>query len=125
MIILLRISTGEDWPLIMYDTMNTSEDCIPGKNCGISYAPIFFIIFVMIQSYVMLNLFILIILQQFELYYLPNDNILQQFRNDLETFKLTWEKYAREFTGIKIRANDLVAFYKHLGGKLSFGNVSE
>ena len=48
MIILLRISTGEDWPLIMYDTMNTKADCIPGETCGISYAPIFFIIFVMI-----------------------------------------------------------------------------
>lgn len=77
MIMLFRVSTGEDWPTIMYDTMNTSSDCIPGKNCGLSYAPVFFIVFVMVQSYVMLNLFVLIILQQFELYYLPNDNVLQ------------------------------------------------
>ena len=28
MIILLRMATGEDWPTIMYDTMNTSSECI-------------------------------------------------------------------------------------------------
>lgn len=125
MIMLLRISTGEDWPTIMYDTMNTRKDCIPNVNCGLDYSPVFFIIFVMIQSYVMLNLFVLIILQQFELYYLPDDNILQQFRADLEKFKITWMKYSREFTGIKMRALDLVPFFRDLEGKLSFGNASE
>ena len=76
LIILLRISTGEDWPTIMYDTMNTGADCIPGKTCGVSFSPVFFILFQLICFYVMLNLFVLIILQQFELYYLPQDNIL-------------------------------------------------
>ena len=94
MIILLRISTGESWPIIMYDTMNTSPDCIDGVNCGTALAPLFFIVFVMICSYVMLNLFVLIILQQFEMYYLPDDNILQTFGDDLEKFKLVWLKYS-------------------------------
>ena len=77
MIINIRMSTGEDWPTIMYDTMNTSDDCIPGLNCGLGYAPIYFISFIMVCSYVMLNLFIMIIIQQFEMYYLPEDNILE------------------------------------------------
>lgn len=34
MMILLRISTGEDWNRIMYDTMDVSENCIPNKTCG-------------------------------------------------------------------------------------------
>lgn len=122
MIILLRISTGEDWPTIMYDTMNTREDCIPDVNCGSDISPLFFIVFVMVCSYVMLNLFVLIILQQFELYYLPDDNILQQFREDLETFKLTWAKFSKEFSGIRIKAMDLVPFFKHLGGRLGFNH---
>ena len=60
---MLRMSTGEDWPTIMYDTMNTKENCIPGWNCGTPYAPAFFLCFIMIQQYIMINLFILIILQ--------------------------------------------------------------
>ena len=74
----------------------------------------------MICVYVMLNLFILIILQQFELYYLPDDNILQKFRDDLVTFKETWNKFSKEFEGIKIRSFDLVPFFKELKGNLSF-----
>jgi hypothetical protein len=63
LIILFRISTGEDWPRIMHDVMNTADDCIEGVNCGSNLAPLFFIMFVMVCSYVMLNLFVLIILQ--------------------------------------------------------------
>ena len=63
LILMLRMSTGEDWPTVMYDTMNTKDDCIPNFNCGTPWAPIFFLFFVLIQQYIMINLFILIILQ--------------------------------------------------------------
>jgi hypothetical protein len=87
MMFMLRLSTGEDWPMVMYDLMNTKEDCIPGANCGTAWAPLFFIMFVLIQQYVMVDLFVLIILQQFDLYYLPDDNVLDRFKNDVTSFK--------------------------------------
>jgi hypothetical protein len=34
MMMLLRVSTGEDWNRIMYDTMRTDNSCIPNKTCG-------------------------------------------------------------------------------------------
>ena len=83
MIILLRISTGEEWNLIMYDLMRTGDDCIPNRTCGTMITPVYFIGFIMICTYVMLNLFILVILEQFEQYYLPDDNALKYFREDL------------------------------------------
>lgn len=46
----------------MYDCMNTPPNCIQDKTCGTSYAPIFFIIFVVFIQNVMLNLFILVII---------------------------------------------------------------
>ena len=50
MLLLIRMSTGEDWNYIMYDCMRTEEDnCIPGINCGLSYAPVFFIPYIMIS----------------------------------------------------------------------------
>jgi hypothetical protein len=30
LMMMLRLSTGEDWPMVMIDCMNTREDCIPG-----------------------------------------------------------------------------------------------
>ena len=125
LIILIRISTGEDWPTIMYDTMNTDPNCIPNYNCGLSYSPIFFFTFVMVQQYVMLNLFVLIILQQFELYYLPQQNILSMFREDLQQFKIIWLQFSREYGGIRVKSKDLLDFFKKLGGNLAFGNASD
>lgn len=63
LVMMLRLSTGEDWPMVMYDLMNTKDDCIPNVNCGTAYAPVFFIMFVLIQQYIMVDLFVLIILQ--------------------------------------------------------------
>jgi hypothetical protein len=51
MISLIRISTGEEWNIIMYDLADGP------------IAPIYFISFVVITSFVMLNMFIMVILQ--------------------------------------------------------------
>jgi hypothetical protein len=88
LVMMLRLSTGEDWPVVMFDCMNTDENCIPCVNCGTIWAFVFYIIFVVIQQYIMVNLFILIILQQFDLYYLPTDNVLDRFKEDVTKFKL-------------------------------------
>jgi hypothetical protein len=50
----------------------------------------------MISTFIMLNLFILVIIQQFELYYLQEDNVLEKFKENLELFKKTWTKFTRE-----------------------------
>ena len=115
---MLRLSTGEDWPSVMYDLMNTDATCIPGKTCGTSYAPLFFILFVLIQQYIMVDLFVLIILQQFDLYYLPDDNVLDRFKNDVTSFKHTWKRFSADFEGFKIRGTDVQKFFKELKGDL-------
>ena len=61
MIILLRVSTGEDWNIIMYDCSRVS-DCLPGETCGSPAAYAYFVSFIVILSFIMLNLFILVIL---------------------------------------------------------------
>jgi hypothetical protein len=94
LVMMLRLSTGEDWAVVMFDLMNTEEDCIPGKTCGTTWASAFFIIFVLIQQYIMVDLFVLIILQQFDLYYLPDDNVLDRFKKDVTNFKYTWRRFS-------------------------------
>ena len=94
MILLLRVSTGEDWNRIMFD-------CWTGTNNP--FTPAYFISFIVICTYVMLNLFVLVILQQFDKYYLPTDNIISKFKDNLEYFKLVWNKSAIKHGGLKIR----------------------
>ena len=120
MMILLKVATGEDWNKIMYDTSRTKPNCIEGETCGTSIAPLYFISFIMICSFVLLNLFILVIIQQFETYYLPETNILQKFKNNLEIFKTNWAKFSSENNGIRIKDKKLVDFFEKLETPLGF-----
>lgn len=61
MLTLIRASTGEDWNYIMYDCTKETN-CISGKTCGTVVAWPFFISFMSIQSFIMMNLFILVII---------------------------------------------------------------
>ena len=86
----LSISTGEDWNRIMFDTMRLPPDCVPDKTCGSSIAPVFFLTFIMVVTNVMLNLFILVIIQNFTRYYIEDDNPLSCFEVDYEDFVEAW-----------------------------------
>ena len=64
--LLFSISTGEDWNRIMYDCLHVPPHCEPGVNCvGSKIGFVFFIAFNMLVGQIMLNLFILVIIQQF------------------------------------------------------------
>jgi hypothetical protein len=62
MILMIRMSTGENWPNFMFECRSScnKKDESQCKNNPI--APIFFIAFIMICSFIMLNLFILVII---------------------------------------------------------------
>ena len=51
---------------------------------------LFFIIFILVCQYIMLNLFILILMQSFEQYYINEDNPLRNFQAHSDLFKQRW-----------------------------------
>jgi len=63
-VLLFALSTGEDWNKVMFDcSREASDGCIEGINCGNKvFAYGFFVILILVCSYVMLNLFILVII---------------------------------------------------------------
>ncbi|CAD8085427.1 unnamed protein product [Paramecium sonneborni] len=96
--LLFRCSTGEDWYKVMFDTIQDGQ----GYYC------IFFIIFIVIQQYIMLNLFILIILDQYEINYFNSDNPLNKFQEYENMFIESWSKFAKEDKGMKMNQQQLV-----------------
>ena len=110
LIALLRVSTGEDWNLIMYDCMDEAQSGL--------VVTVFFVSFIVICSFVMLNLFILVILQQFDEYYLPEDNNLVKFKRDLEKFKKVWSVFAKDFKNVKVKDSVLVHFFSSMEPRL-------
>jgi hypothetical protein len=91
-LLLFRCLTGEDWPMVMYDLMRTDDKCT--DDCGTMLAVPFYITFELICNFIMLNLFILIVLQDFEEYNLKKDNPLDEYKESLEKFKVVWGRYA-------------------------------
>ncbi|KAL1497716.1 hypothetical protein ABEB36_008627 [Hypothenemus hampei] len=68
---LFRVATGDNWNGIMKDTLYTeecdsSDDCI--KNCCISpiIAPIFFVIFVLMAQFVLVNVVVAVLMKHLE-----------------------------------------------------------
>eukprot|EP00347_Sterkiella_histriomuscorum_P003601 403363663 len=127
-LILFRMSTGEDWNFIMFDcAREPSDGCIEGVNCGnkiISY--IYFISFIMICTNIMLNLFVLVIIQQFDKYYLPQNNIISLFKQDLIGFKDTWKNFTMDkYNCKKIKESQLTQFFQELKAPLGMPNIKD
>ena len=116
--LLFSISTGEDWNRIMYDTMRLPPDCIPGRSCGSSISPVFFLTFIMIVTNVMLNLFILVIIQNFTKYYLEDDNPLTTFESDFEDFVKAWKQFTGNYQCMKIKPKHVPPFLLELPNRM-------
>ncbi|OMJ73663.1 hypothetical protein SteCoe_27598 [Stentor coeruleus] len=79
--ILWRISTGEDYPTIMFD-------CV--TQMGSKVYIIYFLSFVIVVDFVVLELFVSIILQNYEEFSHNPENSLSIFTKDLKIFKNHW-----------------------------------
>ncbi|KAL4475075.1 hypothetical protein ABPG74_001771 [Tetrahymena malaccensis] len=109
-ILLFRMSTGEDWYLVMYDTFNAK---------GV-YGIIFFVTFYTVQSYILMNLFVLIIMNEFEENYVNPNNPLTNFNEQEDSFKKRWVIMTIKDSGIKIHEKYIPEFYFELQEPLGF-----
>lgn len=118
MLLLLAIMTGEDWNRVMFDCSRTPEQgCVEGQDCGSVLALFYFNGVIIVCSYVMLQLFILVIIQQFDKYYLTQDNSIKSFKDDLDKFYRVWKVFTQKrYRCYKIKENQLQMFFRELGG---------
>ncbi|CAD8079148.1 unnamed protein product [Paramecium primaurelia] len=94
-ILLFLSQTGLDWNRIMYDTMNN----------GSNYNALFWVVFILIQNFVMLNLFILIVLDQYDINYFHEDNPLNRFGEYQNKMLDVWTRFSSD--GSVINQNKL------------------
>lgn len=93
--LLFRIVTGEDWNKIMHDCMVAPPFCTPGPNywetdCGnFTGSLIFFCSFYVIITYIVLNLLVAIIMENFSLFYSNEEDALLSYA-DIRNFQNTW-----------------------------------
>ncbi|CAH8483294.1 unnamed protein product [Dicrocoelium dendriticum] len=93
--LLTRIVTGEDWNKIMHDCMIQPPFCRMRTNfwetdCGnFRAALIYFCSFYVIITYVMLNVLVAIIMENFSLFYSNDEDAIMSY-NDIRNFQLAW-----------------------------------
>lgn len=105
MITLFRCSTGEDWYTIMYDT-NQSQN--------LAVCIVYFISFISITTFIMLNLFIMVIIQNYEEHDRNPTSALHTFNKEIKKIKLLWGIYAKEANGIRVKYSELVNLIQEL-----------
>ncbi|EAR94798.2 cation channel family protein (macronuclear) [Tetrahymena thermophila SB210] len=114
-LLLFRMSTGEDWYLIMFDIIHHTN----------MWSAFFFVVFIIIQQYIMMSLFILIIIEQFENNYINPDNPINDFQYSEEDFKKQWVQFTRNSYGIKIHERFITDFYFSILRPLGFDYKSK
>nr|KAG5701452.1 hypothetical protein BaRGS_032784 [Batillaria attramentaria] len=93
--LLFRIVTGEDWNKILHDCMVDKPFCTPGGNywetdCGNKLAAIiYFCTFYVIITYIVLNLLVAIIMENFSLFYSNEEDALLSY-SDIRHFQNSW-----------------------------------
>ena len=72
------------------------------------------------MTFVMLNLFMLVLVQQFEANLSNPDNPLQKFTENTEIFRKIWSKFTGKHEGVKISTVDLPKFFSELPKPIGF-----
>ncbi|XP_060736720.1 voltage-dependent L-type calcium channel subunit alpha-1D isoform X12 [Tachysurus vachellii] len=125
-LLLFRCATGEAWQEIMLACLpgqlcDAESEITPGeeKSCGSSFAIIYFISFYMLCAFLIINLFVAVIMDNFD--YLTRDwSILGP--HHLDEFKRIWSEYDPEAKG-RIKHLDVVTLLRRIQPPLGFGKL--
>ena len=80
----------------------------------------FFVSFMIISQYLLINFLTLILFKNFEDYYRNPNNPITIFQNNLYHFRLVWSQYCDEKLLKKLNVNKVIDFFKILGSPLGF-----
>ncbi|XP_067662127.1 voltage-dependent calcium channel type A subunit alpha-1-like isoform X5 [Haliotis asinina] len=124
--LLFRCATGESWQLIMFS-------CLPGRPCdpqsypideeerqnacGLSIAYFYFVSFIFLCSFLMLNLFVAVIMDNFD--YLTRDSSILG-PHHLDEYKRVWADYDPGATG-RITYSEMYEMLRNMEPPVGFG----
>uniref|UniRef100_A0A8C8EF79 Voltage-dependent N-type calcium channel subunit alpha n=1 Tax=Otus sunia TaxID=257818 RepID=A0A8C8EF79_9STRI len=121
LMLLFRSATGEAWHEIMLSCLsNRACDPLSGltKNeCGSDFAYFYFVSFIFLCSFLMLNLFVAVIMDNFE--YLTRDSSILG-PHHLDEFVRVWAEYDPAACG-RISYTDMYEMLRHMSPPLGLG----
>lgn len=109
-IFTFKMSLGESWFSEMFDD-------IEGSTIS---AYIFYLSYIFITLFITLRMFVFVIIQQFENFYLSSDNIIDSFDEISNEFRTVWVHFTADSFGSQIHKKDLYWFFIGLRSPLGF-----
>ncbi|KAM4663937.1 voltage-dependent N-type calcium channel subunit alpha-1B [Discoglossus pictus] len=121
LMLLFRSATGEGWHDIMLACLS-NRPCDPGSGntkdeCGSDFAYFYFVSFIFLCSFLMLNLFVAVIMDNFE--YLTRDSSILG-PHHLDEFIRVWAEYDPAACG-RIGYTDMYEMLRHMPPPLGLG----
>ncbi|TKS68652.1 Voltage-dependent P/Q-type calcium channel subunit alpha-1A [Collichthys lucidus] len=121
LMLLFRSATGEAWHEIMLACLG-GKDCDPasgntGPECGSTFAYTYFVSFIFLCSFLMLNLFVAVIMDNFE--YLTRDSSILG-PHHLDEYVRIWAEYDPAACG-RISYTDMYQMLRHMCPPLGLG----
>ncbi|TSV94899.1 Voltage-dependent N-type calcium channel subunit alpha-1B [Bagarius yarrelli] len=121
LMLLFRSATGEAWHEIMLSCLSHRPCDInsgtPGNECGSDFAYFYFVSFIFLCSFLMLNLFVAVIMDNFE--YLTRDSSILG-PHHLDEFIRVWAEYDPAACG-RIKYRDMYEMLLHMCPPLGLG----
>ena len=116
-LLVFRCATGEDWPSIMNELAFINPD-----KFSEGQAYLYMIICNFISVVIMLNLFLMVTLQQYDEFTNKNYNPIEKFEAFCDEFRIAWNKYSSEKDeGFRIKRILLTNFFIDLNwNKINF-----
>ncbi|KAL5275646.1 cac family protein [Megaselia abdita] len=122
LMLLFRCATGEAWPNIMLACLKgrpcDSRAEKGDETCGSTLAYAYFVSFIFFCSFLMLNLFVAVIMDNFD--YLTRDSSILGAHH-LDEFVRIWAEYDPNATG-RIHYTEMYDMLKNMDPPLGFGN---
>uniref|UniRef100_A0A8B9REP3 Calcium channel, voltage-dependent, R type, alpha 1E subunit a n=1 Tax=Astyanax mexicanus TaxID=7994 RepID=A0A8B9REP3_ASTMX len=124
LMLLFRSATGESWQEIMLSCLggqnceaDPSLNSEPDGGCGTDFAYFYFVSFIFFSSFLMLNLFVAVIMDNFE--YLTRDSSILG-PHHLDEFVRMWGQYDRAACG-RIHYKEMYKVVRTISPPLGFG----
>jgi len=106
-LLVFRCTTGEDWPSIMMELANINKNKFKDWQ-----AYVYMIISNFICCVIMLNLFLMVTLQQYDEFTQKTYNPIEKFEGFCEEFRKAWNKYSSpEDKGFRIKKILITNFF--------------
>ncbi|CAD8172436.1 unnamed protein product [Paramecium pentaurelia] len=110
-LLMFKCTTGDDWRALLIDCSTQNYFCKSDPNqCGSSWSLPFFLSYYLFSNIIIMNLFVLALVDQFENFFNASTNAIQTFVENVDHFCNVWCKYTYDTKGTKMHTRFIARF---------------